>query len=379
MPHIVDRLPLKSSAPGTERFLTVHRFGSSGSGPKIYLQAALHADEWPGLMALNHLIPLLAQADADGRITGEIVLVPYANPIGLDQRMGSAAPGRYAYDGSGNFNRNWPDLSAPAAEYLDGPFTGNAQADIANLRQALRKAVADMPARTDVEHWRRMLLSLSIDADAVIDVHCDQESYAHVYCHVAHAEIARTMAATVDFPIILLEEEAGGFSFDDCNAGVWRRMTDHVEGGETLPMACFGCTLELRGKDDVSDALGRRDAEGLLRFLMTQGAVSGDPGPVEGPDPYRLDAVDVMHTDTAGLIAYNAEIGDIVEEGQVIAEIIDLTAPDPLTARTPIHTRTAGLFFARSDLRLVPPGEGIGKVAGRTPLAHRKKGALLES
>lgn len=379
MSHTIEKIALKSPAPGTERFLTVHRFGTIGARPKVYLQAALHADEWPGLMALNHLIPMLDHADKAGRIMGEIVLLPYANPIGLDQRLGGAMPGRYSFDGAGNFNRNWPDLSAAAAAYIPQGLTGDKSQDIATLRAALLKAVADLPARTEIDHWRAQLLGLSIDADYVIDVHCDQESQAHLYCHISHTDIAKRMAAAGDIPIVLLEEEAGGFSFDDCNAGVWRRMAGLVDKADTLPMACYGCTLELRGKDDVNDVYGQKDAAGLMQFMIAERVIQGDIAGLDGPEPYRLDEVDVIYAETGGLIAYKAEIGEYVEDGQLIAEVIDITAPDPLTARTQLVSRTAGLFFARIDLRLISAGEGVAKVAGRKPLEHRKKGALLEA
>lgn len=380
MPHRIDRLPLKSPAPGTERFLTVHRFGSAGSGLKAYLQAALHADEWPGLMALNHLIGLLTAADAAGHVAGEIVVVPYANPIGMDQRVGGAPAGRYALDGSGNFNRNWPDLSAAAAGHLNGGLSGDPERDVPAMRAALRAAVADLPRRTEVDDLRASLLSLSIDADSVIDVHCDNESLMHIYCHAAHAEIGTALSAALDVPIVLLEEEAGGFSFDDCNAGVWRRMGGLVEKGETLDPACFACTLELRGKDDVEDGLGARDAAGLMRFLRHRGHLADGEGVDMGRAGavFRLDEVDTVETPAAGLLAYKAVPGDQVTVGQTIAELIDLAAPDPHAARTPLVSRTDGLLFARVDWRLVFPGERIAKVAGRTPLAHRRQGALLE-
>lgn len=380
MAHTVERIALKSPSPGTERFLTVHRFGTQGARPKAYLQAALHADEWPGLMALNHLIPLLSAADKEGRITGEIIVLPYANPIGLSQRLGGSAPGRYAFDGTGNYNRGWPDLAPLAAAHLPDGLPNEEGAAIDSLRRALRAAVADLRQRTESEHWRATLLSLSIDADFVIDIHCDQESLAHLYCHQSHAAIAEGMAESIDIPVVLLEEEAGGFSFDDCNAGVWRRMGG-VPGGDGLPMACFGCTLELRGKDDISDALGASDAAGLMRFFALNGLIDGEPGAPKAPaaDPYKLEQVDVVECPVAGLLAYQADVGSMVEEGDVIADVIDLGAEDPLTGRTPLVARTSGLFFARADLRLVEPGDTIGKIAGRKPLAHRKVGALLEA
>jgi len=279
--------------PGTERFLTVHRFGTQGARPKAYLQAALHADEWPGLMALQHLIPLLIAADEKGEITGEIVVLPFANPIGLTQRVGGAVPGRFAFDGTGNFNRNWPDLTEAAATQMDGPLTGDMSADVAMVRRALVAAVDELDRRTDTDEWRAILMGLAVDADVVLDIHCDQESLPHIYCHESHESEGRTLAAACNVPVLMLEQEAGGFSFDDALASVWRRLAARLDGGSALPMANFACTLEFRGKDDVSDEFGTQDAAGIMHYLAAAGLVSGvEPAKAsDGPTPYKLEEV----------------------------------------------------------------------------------------
>ena len=53
-----ERIELIRPQMGTARALTVRRYGTSGKGPKAYLQAALHADELPGVIALHHLEPV---------------------------------------------------------------------------------------------------------------------------------------------------------------------------------------------------------------------------------------------------------------------------------------------------------------------------------
>ena len=37
---------------GTERTLTAWRYGRAGARPKAYLQAAIHADEIPGMLVI---------------------------------------------------------------------------------------------------------------------------------------------------------------------------------------------------------------------------------------------------------------------------------------------------------------------------------------
>ena len=57
MAHTIERIALPSPSPGTDRHLLVHRFGRKDARPRVWLQAALHADELPGPLVLHHLMP----------------------------------------------------------------------------------------------------------------------------------------------------------------------------------------------------------------------------------------------------------------------------------------------------------------------------------
>ena len=106
----IETINLPSPAPGTQRSLQVLRFGHSGARPKAYLHAALHADEIPPLLVLHKLVLLLEQAERDDAVTGEVVVVPVANPIGSDQYLFGFHQGRYAQGNGLNFNRGYPNL-----------------------------------------------------------------------------------------------------------------------------------------------------------------------------------------------------------------------------------------------------------------------------
>lgn len=385
MTRRTERLALTDPTPGVARHLTVHRYGTAGARPKVYLQAALHADEWPGLMALHHLLPRLDAAVEAGSVTGEIVVVPYANPLGMDQRVGGVVSGRFAYDGSGNYNRAWPDLAPAVAERLNGPLSGEAAADVERVRGALRDCVAEMAGRTPVRELRRALMGLSVDADHVLDLHCDGESELHLYANRRHRETARGLAVDLGCEIVLLEDVAGGGAFDTAPAEVWWKLADAgVRGAEDLPAACFGTTVELRGKADIDDALGARDAAGLMRFLVRVGALDAaaledlpDAAGAAAPTDYPLEAVDTVTAPAAGLVAYRRPLGARVAAGEVIAVLID-PAGAPGASRVEIATQQTGRLFAFNEHRLVQPGDRIAKVAGPTPLAYRKPGLLLE-
>ena len=112
----VQTIDLAGEAPGSTRRLVRHSWGAAGARPKVYLQAALHADEMPGVIALQHLMDLLDVAEAEGRITGEICVVPLANPIGFGQWISHKPMGRQELESMQNFNRHYPDLAALIAD-----------------------------------------------------------------------------------------------------------------------------------------------------------------------------------------------------------------------------------------------------------------------
>ncbi|MFY9513458.1 MAG: succinylglutamate desuccinylase/aspartoacylase family protein, partial [Rubrivivax sp.] len=115
--QIITLLP---AAPGIEHRLTVLRFGTPGSGPKALIQAALHADEIPALLVAQQLRQKLTQLEAAGGLRGQVLLVPYANPVGLAQQPLGLHQGRFDLRDGLNFNRGFADLAPAAASTLAG-------------------------------------------------------------------------------------------------------------------------------------------------------------------------------------------------------------------------------------------------------------------
>src|SRR6185369_9328625 len=109
----------------------------AGARPKAYLHASLHADEIPAMLVQHHLIWMLDEAERAGRIRGEILIVPMANPVGAGQVLNQTLVGRYELGGGGNFNRNWPDLSAGVADAVRERLGADAAANVAVIRHAM--------------------------------------------------------------------------------------------------------------------------------------------------------------------------------------------------------------------------------------------------
>lgn len=379
MSRRTDRLTLPGQTPGSEQRLTVHRFGRPGARPKAYLQASLHADETPAMLVQHHLLQLLDAADRAGGIAGEIVIVPYANPIGLAQFVEGYHLGRHDLGGAGNFNRNWPDLVAPVAEQVADDLTGDAKANVALIRTAMAAALRAREPATPLESLRLLLMQEAIDADLVLDLHCDDEALMHLFTIPAQWPAAADLAAELGCRAVLLADPSGGDPFDEAFSAPWVRLAARFPE-QPIPPACLSATVELRGRADVSDELAGADAAALFRILQRRGLVAGDPGPLPAPlaEATRLDAVDTLKAPAAGVLAYAVALGDEVAEGQSVAELIDPAAEDPAEARRRIVSGTGGLVLSRRSYKYVLPGMTVAKVVGTRSLPHRTGGYLLE-
>ncbi|MFQ5467893.1 MAG: succinylglutamate desuccinylase/aspartoacylase family protein, partial [Kiloniellaceae bacterium] len=335
MPRRIERHRLRGAAPGTCREVILHRYGTPGARPKAYLQASLHADETPALLVAHHLVALLDEADAAGAIAGEVVLAPYANPIGLSQVVDGHHHGRAEISGGGNFNRNWPDLLAPVADKLAGRLSESPAENVALVRALLIETVEAMRPRTELDDLRRILARQAVDADLVLDLHCDNEALMHMFAVPTHWPAARDMAAELGCRAVLLAAESGGGPFDEAFSTPWIRLAARFPG-HPIPAACLSVTVELRGMADVDDDLAAADARALVRALQRHGVLTGDPGPLPEPlcEATRLDACQTLAAPCPGVVAYAAALGAWVREGDIVAWMIDPAAEDRAAART---------------------------------------------
>ena len=381
MARTVERVALMSMTPGTGRTLTVFRYGKPGARPKAYLQAAIHANEFPGTMALHHLVPMLDKADKAGRISGEIVIVPAANPIGLSQVAFARQLGRFDLNGRDNFNRNYPDVSAEAAERVKGRLSHDPARNVKLIREAGLAALRAMRPATELQDQRLQLLRRSIDADMVLDLHCDAQAALHHFVSRRDWPAIADLSAQIGAEAVLYNDPYPTvMTFMGANGAWWARLAERFPN-MPIPQGCQASTIELRSEHDVNHALGERDAANLYSFLQRRGVIAGDPGRLPKPKcaATPISGMDVGYAPVAGILTYLKPEGARVRKGEAICEVIDPVAADPLKARTPVTSRTGGVLFSRRpDGRLAWPGMVCFRVAGAKPLKHRKGASGLD-
>ena len=362
--------PLSGSPLGTRREIVSFHYGPADTGRKVYVQASLHADELPGMLVAHHLRQRLLALEAAGRLSGEVVVVPVANPIGIGQTVLLKHEGRFELGSGENFNRHYPALFDKVVPLLDGALGADAAMNATVIRTTLRSLVEAVPAETELASQRKTLLGLAIDAEVVLDLHCDAESLLHLYTGTALWPQAEPLARYTGARASLLADESGDHPFDEACSQVWWQLEAHFRGRFPVPMGCLSVTLELRGEADVSHALAVIDADALIAFLTHRGIVDGPvPAlPLLREPATPLDGTDVLKAPVSGIVVYLRELGETIRAGEVVLEVVE-----PISGVVhPVASRTDGLFFAREAQRYTRAGRSLAKVAGAAAVRSGK-------
>ncbi len=363
---------LLCATPGTTHQLLSLHYGTPGAGLKVMIQASLHADEVPGMLVAHHLRQRLDALQDQGRVRGEVVLVPAANPIGLGQWLLRGIQGRFDLASGENFNRHYADLTSTVAAAVQGRLGSDTTANLACVRTALRAAVAALPVASALESLRKTLFGLAVDADIVLDLHCDGEGLLHLYTTPGCWPQAALLARCIGAQAALLAERSGGEPFDEACSMLWPQLAQRL--GVALPQACMAVTIELRGEADVQHALAAQDADGILQFLALRGVLDlpvADTPPLQC-QPTPLAGSVPLTAPAGGMVVFAQAPGVQVRTGDLIAELID-----PITGTvTPVTAPVDGLFFARDNRRFAVAGMALGKVAGSEAT---RSGSLLSA
>ncbi|KQX40287.1 succinylglutamate desuccinylase [Devosia sp. Root436] len=379
MTFTLHRTALAGDTPGATTELYWYTAGPEDAAMKVHLQAALHADEQPGTMALHHLLPRLRDADAAGQLKAHFTIFPSVNPLGLANYALRHHIGRYDIETGVNYNRRWPDLYPQVAEAIAGRLGRDPGANIAIIRAAVADWIDSQQPRTAIQQLRLLVLRSAAVSDIVLDLHCDDDSLKHIFTSPELMPGLQDLADWMGVVATLTAEDSGGGSFDEVLPTLYRKARlahpDHP-----IPSGAETATLEYRGRADSFDAIGAEDAAGLFGFFATRGLIAADPGarPVPAPGPTPFEATEVLRVDAPGLLAYRVALGDRVRKGQPIADLIAMDGPDAFMARRPILAGTDGFVLSRVTGKYVVRGAGIAKIVGSEVLPTRAGAYLLE-
>ena len=356
---------LAGDSPGKTTEFRYFRIGPAQAEKKVYLQAALHADEQPGILVLHHLMAMLRTADEAGELFAQFVLFPMVNPLGMGDIEFGQHQGRYDRATGVNHNRQWPDLYSVVEKNLVEKLGTDEKQNIRKVREAIADWLSSHPQVKAREQWRHTIISEAYDADYVFDLHCDDESLLYIYTVPQKAREMQLLSDYIGAEATLLAEDGGGSSFDEVWPAIWIKLAREYPD-KAIPLPVKSCTLEYRGQTDTFDTVNKQDALNLYAYFQNEGLIGGPARvePVASAAATDLRATEVVRAEHAGLLAYCVELGDRVEKGQKIADLIHLDGEQAFVDRTPVLAGTDGIVLSRSTNKYVWRDAGIAKIVG---------------
>lgn len=370
---------LPEATPGTQHRLSACHFFPSRQGDgltlkKVYIQAALHADEIPSLLVAQALRREFLALEERRLLRWEVVLVTCANPIGLAQSVLGNAHGRFELASGQNFNRGFPFLAPQISSRIEGQLGADAWCNVQKVRVAWREALQEWTARTEFEALQLQLMLMAHDADVVLDLHCSKEAAVHLYASESTYDAVMPLARYIGARATLLAADAGGQSFDEALSYTWMQLHDQFGERFPLPISSIVATVEHRGQRDVSHELASTDAAAIVNYLTCLGAIEGSPPPL--PDLFApatpLAGSEQLFAPVSGIVVYLAALGDRIRPGDALVDIVD-----PVTGHcTTLRSQTEGVFYMAKDSRFARLGDPLGRVSGSRPM---RTGKLLSA
>lgn len=354
--------PLLSTYVGTAREIVSFHYGNEQPGQKIYIQASLHADELPGMLVAHHLRRRFVELESSGKIRGEIVVVPVANPVGLAQTLLYSQIGRFEMATGENFNRHYPAMYPAITDSVESKLGADADTNAYTVRKAMLHQLDSLTPKTELDSMRCALMRLSCDADVALDLHCDSDAVLHLYTGTPLWSQCEPLARYMGAYATLLATESGDNPFDEACSQTWWQLAEHFKGRFPVPMACLSVTVELRSQTDVNHTLASQDADSIIAFLTHRGVIDGavPPMPALRYPATPLAGSEAIESPVSGVVVFLKKPGDWIQAGDALAEVIN-----PLTSEvTTLVSHTEGVLYALENRYFATAGMRLAKVAG---------------
>ncbi|MFB6126540.1 MAG: succinylglutamate desuccinylase/aspartoacylase family protein [Halolamina sp.] len=313
-------------------------------GPTLWLTGGVHGDEATGVAvaqdALSEALP--------ERLAGTVVSVPVVSPAGLRRNA------RHTYYGDDDPNRHFPD---PEADF----------ARPAEVQERIDRRLYEVITGAEDEATR---------ADAYVDLHTagvgsvpfsirDRVLYGQRRSEADAESLAaelRALVAAFGLPVVTEypAEEYVDQSLQRSTAGA-------VLNAAGVP----SFTAELGSHSVVEEAARAAGVAGVYGVLVELGMVDredvpetvGDPGAAvpDQPVDYPVRRYVGPRTETAGLVRHRVAAGDVVESGDVVADVVSPTGEQLDT----VCSDHDGYVLGRAEGLAAYEGDAVARLAVR--------------
>jgi predicted deacylase len=277
---------------GTPERLPVIIADGEEDGPTLWITAAIHGNEVTGLAVAQDVMTEELAAE----ISGTVVCIPSLNPAGLRRNS------RTSYYDDEDPNRYFPD---PDAESTRPP----------SAQQVIDERIYD---------------EFADSADALVDLHTahvgsmpflirDRVLYGDQRTEAEAHDLADDLEAIVAAFGMPVVNEYAAEEYTEQNL---QRST----AGAALNNAGIPAfTAELGGHAVVEEDVREAGVVGVRNVMRELDLLPGDPDPSavgpEAPVEYPVKRAVHPHTDAPGIVRHRVEAGDVVKEGDAVADV----------------------------------------------------------
>lgn len=291
---------------GTPERLPVILAEGEREGPTLWVTGAIHGNEVTGMAtaqdAMHESLP--------GALAGTVVCLPTLNPAGL--RRGE----RTSYYHDDDPNRYFPDGEDDSAR----------------------------PPRVQAVIDRRLYDQFADSADALLDLHTahpgsmpfvirDRVLYGDRRTESEAESLADDLAALVDCLGLPVVNEYAADEYVEQN------LQRSTAGAALNEAGIPACTLELGGHGVVEEDARAAGVAAVARAMVELGLLDAVPewapeASVAAPVDYPVKRHVGPHSEAAGLARHRVTAGDVVDEGDPIADVVAADGSHVATVET---------------------------------------------
>lgn len=295
MQHLsFHKIPLRTLLNGDKLHLTYFHFkGKSKDAPKVYIQANVHGAELQG----NQVILNLIEEFKNKRPLGDVVIVPQANPYGVNQKIGEYTYGRFDPTTGENWNRNYYYFDQEIESFFEKSKYLNWDKLKVKFKKYYQSLLNMKQKESDVwgmSYGKKLALILqkmAFSADIVLDLHTGPDSAEHLYV----ADYAFNDGKKLNFPLnIIIPTDFAG-AMDECFSAPWSKLfklyQEHHNTNEKLNQ--FSYTVELGSQEEIDSKSGLSQTDRILNYLNSHKVISlKDERPIKKTKRYYCDLED---------------------------------------------------------------------------------------
>ncbi len=325
MTNIINKrkIPLREQPSGSELSLKVIEVDGSFEGPHCYIQASVHGAEHQGNAVIYKLLEYLET----NPIIGKITILPMANPLALDTKVGTYTFGRFNANTGDNWNRLYFDFTKSSTEISDFAKI-HIDEDDKVIGKEYKKLLKKLILNKKAEHTaygpkyngllNLTLQELATDSDYVLDLHTGPIATRYLYV----PEYLEKKSDDLYFPHRLIIPNEFGGAMDEATFMPWVNLQAELKKlGRDYEIPFESYTVELGSEEVISLREAEEDLLHILNYLHHRGMIKEAPAAVNTSTHVKCKLSDykTYYAPRGALYDYQVSPGQHFKKGDVLA------------------------------------------------------------